>query len=117
MRASELASLTMGDVDLDNGYFRLMGKGQKERFVPMGYKLTKVLLKYITSYRRRDNGSNFFFMTKDGNPLNRNRIGKIVRGYARKAGITSKKVHPHVFRVTKVVLFLRNGGDPFSLQK
>jgi integrase/recombinase XerD len=117
MRASELSGLTTGDVDLENGYFRIIGKGQKERFVPMGYKLTKVLLKYITSYRYRETGSISFFITEAGNPLNRNRIAKIVRDYARKAGITDKRIHPHVFRATKAVLFLRHGGDVFSLQK
>ena len=117
MRVSELCSLTINDIDLDNGYFRLMGKGQKERFVPMGYKLTKVLLKYGSSYRYRDTGSSYFFITKDGNPLNRNRVAKLLRDYVCKAGITGKRVHPHVFRATKAVLFLRHGGDPFSLQK
>ena len=57
------------------------------------------------------------FITESGNPLTRNRIGKIVRDYTQKAGITGKRVHPHVFRATKAVLFLRHGGDPFTLQK
>jgi len=117
MRVSEQCQLALDDVDLQNGYFRIMGKGQKERFVPMGYKLTKVLLKYASSYRYRNTGSTYFFITKDGNPLNRNRVAKILRDYVHKAGITGKRVHPHVFRATKAVLFLRNGGDPFTLQK
>jgi len=117
MRVSEKCHLSLDDVDLVNGYFRVMGKGQKERFVPMGYKLTKVLLKYASSYRYRDTGSAYFFITKEGNPLNRNRVAKILRDYVQKAGITGKRIHPHVFRATKAVLFLRNGGDPFSLQK
>jgi integrase/recombinase XerD len=117
MRVSELCQLTLDDVDLRNGYFRLMGKGKKERFVPMGFKLTKALLKYLSSYRYKDTGSSYFFITEEGHPLNRNRVGKILRDYVRKAGITGKRVHPHVFRATKAVFFLRNGGDVFSLQK
>jgi len=117
MRVLELCSLTLDDVDLENGYFRIMGKGQKQRYVPMGYKLTKVLLKYASSYRYRDTGSTYFFITKEGHPLNRNRVAKILRDYTSKAGITGKRVHPHVFRATKAVWYLRNGGDPFTLQK
>jgi len=117
MRVSELCQLTLDDVDLGNGYFRLMGKGQKQRFVPMGFKLTKILLKYASSYRYCDTGSHYFFITREGHPLNRNRIAKILRGYTHKAGITGKKVHPHVFRATKAVFYLRHGGDPFTLQK
>jgi len=117
MRVSELCQLTLTDVDLVNGYFRVMGKGKKERFVPMGYKLAKALLKFVSTYRYRDTGSNYFFITEEGHPLNRNRVAKILRDYARKAGITGKRVHPHVFRATKAVLYLRNGGDVFSLQK
>jgi site-specific recombinase XerD len=117
MRVLELCQLSVDDVDLENGYFRVIGKGNKERFVPAGYRLSKVLLKYLTSYRYRDTGSTYFFITKDGNPLNRNRVAKLLRDYVQKAGITGKRVHPHVFRATKAVLYLRHGGDPFSLQK
>jgi len=51
VRVSELAGLKLSDVDLDQGYLRVMGKGQKERFVPIGVKLTKVLLKYKLKHR------------------------------------------------------------------
>jgi len=117
MRVSELCQLKLDDTDLENGYFRIMGKGKKERYVPIGYKLTKILLKYLSTYRYKDTGSNYLFVTKDGNPLNRNRVAKIIKAYARRAGITGKRVHPHALRATKAVLFLRNGGDLFTLQK
>jgi len=51
IRVSELCGLGVGDVDLANGYLRVMGKGQRERYVPIGAKLTKALLKYKLSHR------------------------------------------------------------------
>jgi site-specific recombinase XerD len=51
VRVPELAGLKVRDVDLDQGYLRVMGKGQRERFVPIGVKVTKVLLKYSLKQR------------------------------------------------------------------
>jgi site-specific recombinase XerD len=51
VRASEIANLKVSDVDLENGYLRIMGKGGKERYVPFGQKVAKVLLKYRLKHR------------------------------------------------------------------
>jgi site-specific recombinase XerD len=83
----------------------------------MGYKITKVPLNNIRRYRNYDIGSKYFFMTKDGDPLTRDRSGKTVYSYIKKAGITGKRVHLHFFQATKAALFLRSGGDSFSRQK
>ena len=95
----------------------LLGVLQKERYVPIGFKLTKVLMKYEASHRPKNTGSNYVFITREGNPLNRNRVAKLMRNLIKKAGITGKWLHPHSLRATKAVLYLRHGGDPFSLQK
>jgi len=117
VRVSELCGLRLDDVDLSNGYLRVMGKGQKERYVPTGPKLIKALLKYKVSHRPEANGSgSFFFLCKDGRPITKARVQKIIRRYGEKAGIRTRP-SPHTFRSTKAVLYLRNGGDPFSLQK
>jgi len=93
-----------------------MGKGQRERYVPIGQKLTKALLKYKLSHRAEANGSDNFFLTRDGRPINKARVQKFIRRYGERAGIKTRP-SPHTFRSTKAVLYLRNGGDPFSLQK
>jgi len=116
IRVSELCGLKLDDVDLANGYIRVMGKGQKERYVPIGPKLTKALLKYRLSHRPEANGSDSFFLTRNGRPINKARVEKIIRRYGEMAGIKTRP-SPHTFRSTKAVLYLRNGGDPFSLQK
>jgi len=116
IRVSELCGLRVDDVDLSNGYLRVMGKGQKERYVPIGAKLTKALLKYKLSRRSETSGLDNFFLTRDGQPLTKSRVEKIIRRYGEKAGIKTRP-SPHTFRSTKAVLYLRNGGDPFSLQR
>jgi integrase/recombinase XerD len=115
LRVSELCGMKLDDVDLQNGYLRVMGKGQKERYVPIGIKLSKALLKYKMSYRP-DSGCDSFFLTEDGRPLAKRRVQDFVRHYGVKAKIKGR-CSPHVFRAASAILYLRNGGDPFSLQK
>ncbi|MFC1963410.1 tyrosine-type recombinase/integrase [Chloroflexota bacterium] len=116
IRLSELTGLCLQDVDLTNGYLRIMGKGEKERYVPVGAKLSKVLLKYQMNHRARDTGCESFFLTRDGRPLAQKKVQDLVMVYGRKTGI-KKRCSPHTFRSTSAVLYLRNGGDPFTLQK
>lgn len=62
VRVSELCGLRLDDIDLSNGYLIVMGKGQRERYVPIGAKLTKALLKYKLSHRAEamERSSNFW---------------------------------------------------------
>lgn len=114
-RLSEIAGLRESDIDLDNGYLRVMGKGSKERYIPFGHRVAKALLKYKLKYRPQPVGNDSFWLTPDGNPLLADRIEKIVSNYGKKAGLG--RCYPHKLRHTASVLYLRNGGDPFSLQK
>ena len=114
-RLSEIAGLTQSDVDLDNGYLRVMGKGAKERFIPIGHKVSKTLLKYKLKYRPEPVGTEAFWLTPDGRPLTKERIEKLIADFGKMAGL--KRCYAHKLRHTSSVLYLRNGGDPFSLQK
>ena len=114
-RLSELACLKEDDIDLENGYLKVMGKGGKERYIPFGHKVAKALLKYRMKHRPTPIGTDRFWLTIAGAPLEEGRIEKLVAGYGRKAGF--KRCYPHKLRHTSSVLYLRNGGDPFSLQK
>lgn len=114
-RLSELVELKEADVDLDNGYLKVMGKGGRERYIPFGLKVSKGLLKYRIKHRPQPLGTDRFWLTVGGYPLNADRIEKIVTSYGKKAGL--ERCYPHKLRHTSSVMYLRNGGDPFSLQK
>ena len=115
VRVSEIASLKVNDLDLENGYLRIMGKGNKERYVPFGQKVAKALFKYKLKHRLEPLANDSFFLTKDGRPLTVGRIEKIVSRYGEKADL--KRCYCHKLRHTSSIVYLRHGGDPFSLQK
>lgn len=115
IRLSELANLKTEDVDFDQNLFRVMGKGQKERFVPFGRRVAKALMRYQLKCRPEPIGTENFWMKHDGRPLLPKRIEKIISAYGKKTGL--KRCYAHKLRHTSSVMYLRNGGDVFSLQK
>ncbi|MFC2036199.1 tyrosine-type recombinase/integrase [Chloroflexota bacterium] len=119
VRCSELTDLRLDNVNLENRTLKVRGKGSKERTVPIGAKLQKYLWKYLQFYRPEPAIPRYdqVFLTLDGHPLTKDRLEAIVKRYGIKAGITGVRVSPHTFRHTSAVMFLRNGGDVFSLQR
>jgi len=115
IRLSELACLKYDDIDYEQNLFRVMGKGLRERFVPFGRRVAKVLMKYQLKCRPEPVGTDNFWLRRDGRPLLPKRIEKLVRFYGKKAGL--KRCYAHKLRHTSAVMYLRNGGDVFSLQK
>jgi len=85
-RLSELAGLKESDVDLEDGYLRVTGRGSKERYIPFGQKVAKALLKYKLKHRPQPLATDRFWLTVDGRPLDPGRIEKIVGKYCKKAG-------------------------------
>jgi len=116
LRISELCGLRDSDVDLEGGVLKVMGKGQRERHVPIGAKVGKALGLYQWA-RPQAVGTDKFWLTEDGRPLTPGRIAKRLKHYAEKAGLKGAKVNPHSWRHTSAVFYLRNGGDIFTLQK
>jgi site-specific recombinase XerD len=114
-RISEICNLDMSHVDLEGGYLRLMGKGGKERLSPIGSLVCRAMLKYKTKYRPQPLGTDAFWLGADGRRLTPNRAGFLIRKYGRQVGLD--RAYPHKLRHTSSVLYLRNGGDVFSLQK
>jgi site-specific recombinase XerD len=114
-RLSEIVNLKVDDVDQDNGYLKVMGKGGKERYVPFGRTVAKALLKYKLKHRAEPLATDRLFLTNDGRPLTAGRVEKIISEYGKKVGL--KRCYAHKLRHTSSVMYLRNGGDPFSLQK
>ena len=119
LRISELTSLRLENLFLQDGLIKVTGKGNRERVVPIGRQVAKHLLRYIARYRPHPAMPRIsqVLLTADGRPLNKDRAEKIMRRYGQKAGLMGLRVSPHTLRHTAAVSFLRNGGDVFSLQR
>ena len=120
LRVSELVAIEMDDVNLPEGHIIVKhGKGQKQRILPVGSIVQKLLWKYINQYRPQPLTDNItsLFLTNNGLPLTRNGIQQMMRRLASRAGITGVRCSPHTFRHTFSRRYLTNGGDVFSLQR
>lgn len=119
LRASELVGLTMDNVNLEDGMVKVLGKGSKERIVPFGAKVQRILWKYLHKYRPQPANPLYptLFLTASGNPITTDRLRTIIEKYALRAGIEGVRCSPHTFRHTFAISYLRNGGDVFSLQR
>lgn len=116
IRLSELTNLQIDDVNIEERFFKVTGKGDKQRIVPVGGVVAGVLARYIMKYRPKG-GSPNVFLSHSGRPLTGNNIERIIRAYGKKAGIKGVRLSPHTFRHSGAVQFLRNGGDSFALQR
>jgi site-specific recombinase XerD len=114
-RLSELLNLDEPDVDIENGLIKVMGKGNKQRLIPFGVRTGRLLLKYKMKYRPEPIGTQAFWLSEAGDRLKSPRVEFLIRQYGKRAGLG--RCYPHKLRHSGSVLYLRNGGDPFSLQK
>jgi len=119
LRVSELCGLKLDNLWLEDGVLKVLGKGNKERLIPIGKQVQRLLWRYINRYRPEPAGANrdFLFLTREGKPLTKDRMEKIMNYYGRKAGLKGVRCSPHTLRHSAAVRFLRNGGDVFSLQR
>jgi integrase/recombinase XerD len=119
LRASELANLRLVDVNLDQRCLKVMGKGSKERTVPIAGTVQSAIAKYLRRYRPMPASqvADHLFLTRAGKPLSVNRIEAIIENCGRKAGIEGIRCSPHTFRHTFAISYLRNGGNVFALQR
>ncbi len=119
LRASELVGLALDNINLEDGMVKVLGKGSKERIVPFGAKVQRMLWKYLHKYRPQPANPlcPTLFLTASGNPITTDRLRTIIEKYALRAGIEGVRCSPHTFRHTFAISYLRNGGDVFSLQR
>ncbi len=117
VRVSELVSLKLVDLDMDRGLVRVVGKGKKERMVPLGGEALQWLERYMAARGALDRkGSPYLFLTNRGGPMTRQRFWQIVKGYARKVGIT-KEISPHTLRHSFATHILERGADLRAVQE
>ena len=120
LRVSELTELRLSDLFFDEGFIKVTGKGNKQRFVPIG-SLTQ---KYITIYKNeirthlniQKGHEDILYLNRRGKQLTRAMIFNIVKQLVEKAGI-HKNVSPHTFRHSFATHLLQNGADLRAIQQ
>jgi len=119
LRVSEAMGLDKGGVDLDGRLVRCIGKGNKERIVPIGRQAVEALRRYLSRGRphldRRHRPE--LFLNAQGGPLTRAGAFLILRRLAAKAGLEPERVHPHLLRHSFATHLLEGGADLRSVQE
>ncbi len=119
MRVSEASGLKADDVNLDIGFLRCIGKGNKERVIPLGKKAITSIKRYLEISRPfflNKKESEFLFLNRFGRRLSRQTIWKIIKHYARNTGI-KKPIKPHILRHSFATHLLEGGADLRSVQE
>lgn len=120
LRASELSALTVGDVDLRTGRVLVRhgrrggAKGGKGRTVYLGKATRRVVWRYLAEREDGEDPTAPLFVTTRGRPVSKDMLRQLIGGLGEKAQV--KDCHPHRFRHTFAITYLRSGGDVFSLQ-
>lgn len=116
IRLGELLDLRTDRLNITDSSALVSGKGAKDRQIYFGAQAKKVLWRYISLFRPTPMGiTTQVFLNHDGMPMKPRMVAEFIHKIARKAGVTN--AHPHRFRHTAAVQFLRNGGNVFALQK
>jgi integrase/recombinase XerD len=118
IRVSELINLTMNSVNWQVGFLIVMGKGSKERIVPIGKIAYDCARRYVDEVRpqlMQKKSTDVLFLNRFGGKFTRQGFWKIVVGYAKKTGL-QKKVYPHTFRHSFASHLLEGGADLRTVQ-
>lgn len=120
LRAGELCALRIADVDLKSGRIQVRpgeagkAKGGKGRIVFMGKSTRRFLWRYLVEREEGNDPDAPVFLGKFNRPFNRDALRQLINSLGAKAGV--KKCHPHRFRHTFAITYLRSGGDIFTLK-
>ncbi len=120
LRVSELINLQLSDLFFDEGFIRVIGKGNKQRFVPVNVYTQKYINLYITTIRNhipvQKGFEDTIFLSRRGKNLSRNMIFTIIKDLGIKAGL-QKKISPHTFRHSFATHLLERGADLRAIQQ
>jgi integrase/recombinase XerD len=120
LRVSELLNLKISDLFFDDEVIRVIGKGSKQRIVPIGSSAIKWINEYLINVRpllqKRMKSENIIFLNSRGTKLSRMAIWKIVKKYCKKAEV-EKEVHPHTLRHSFATHLLEGGADLRAVQE
>jgi integrase/recombinase XerD len=119
LRVSEAVSLDRQAVDLENRLVRCIGKGNKERVVPMGREAAEALRRYLAHGRPHLDRRHLpdLFLNAQGGPLTRAGVFLILRKLAAKAGLEPERIHPHLLRHSFATHLLEGGADLRAVQE
>ena len=119
IRLSELIGLQMDDIDFLQSFILVRGKGNKERVVPFGSQVRRILRRYIMHFRPEPDSprTSEVFLTEDGLPLKPRAVQSMLLRLSKKAKMSGVRCNPHRFRHSFATQYLVQGGDIFSLQK
>ncbi|MFO1401573.1 MAG: site-specific tyrosine recombinase XerD [Steroidobacteraceae bacterium] len=113
LRVSELVNLRVGQVNLTQGVIRVVGKGNRERLIPLGEEAVRWLGGFITSARGEillDRTTDYLFPTRRGDRMTRQAFWHIIKRYARKSGV-DRELSPHTLRHAFATHLLNHGAD------
>lgn len=119
LRISEAIDLKLSDIDFENSFIHVIGKGDKERLVPAGKEALRLLNKYIKESRTAIIGSRdseFLFVSKKGSQLNRKSVWRLLKNYVTRTEI-QKNITPHTLRHSFATHLIENGADLRSVQE
>jgi len=122
LRDSELTSLHVGDVDLENGWVKVMGKGSKERYCPVGEKAVDALRAYlperlmILNGHPNIRGMKALFLNSRGGPLSSRHVRRIMKSFLDGANL-GRDASPHALRHSFATHLLQGGADLRSIQE
>ena len=117
LRASELADMAIGQLDLKKGFCKITGKGDKERIVPIGDFVRMTLWNYLDRIRPEPAAADCdkLFLSPSGRPITANTIKLVFSRLSKSSGV--ERLHAHLCRHTFAINYLLNGGDIFSLKE
>ena len=120
LRVTELTTLKISNLNLDIEFIKIIGKGNKERLVPIGSEAVKFLIIYLEESRNhvpvKPGKEDFVFLNNRGNPLSRVMVFIIIKSLAEKIGL-KKSISPHTFRHSFATHLIEGGADLRAIQE
>ena len=119
VRISELLNIKIADFDMSTGMVMIVGKGGKQRLVPVSRRTIRDLSRYLSSFRKQmcPQYSFYLFAKSDGHPISGNGVYQMLKRLKQKAGLSDVRCSPHVFRHSSATEFIANGGNVFALKE